>query len=76
MPRTVALLCYIQYAVLAVFGRLRDLCGDLFGGSRYAQRTRKGYGKLFVAFENFYTKRFFHRVHDIYHRPLAGPPGR
>lgn len=76
VPLKAAILCYIQYAVLITFGHLRDRAGALFGGSRYSDNTRRGYAPLLVAFENFYTKRIYHRLQDVFNRPVAGSPGR
>lgn len=75
IPWSAAILCYIQYAILITFGHLRDHAGRIFGGSRYADHAKKGYAPLLVAFENFYTKRIYHRLQDVFNRPVTGPPG-
>ncbi|DAZ95175.1 TPA: hypothetical protein N0F65_012429 [Lagenidium giganteum] len=76
VPFVPALLCYLQYAVLITFGHLRDHCGRIFGGSRYAsEHTKKGYAKLLVAYESFYTNRIYHRVQDVFNRPVSSAPG-
>ena len=76
VPWFPAMLCYIQYSILITFGHLRDYCGKIFGGSRYeSTHTRKGYATLLVAWENFYTKRIYHRVQDVFNRPVCSAPG-
>lgn len=76
VPLQAAILCYIQYAILITFGHLRDYAGLLFGGSRYeSTESKPGYARLLIAFENFYTKRIYHRVQDAFNRPVSGAPG-
>uniref|UniRef100_K3X406 serine C-palmitoyltransferase n=1 Tax=Globisporangium ultimum (strain ATCC 200006 / CBS 805.95 / DAOM BR144) TaxID=431595 RepID=K3X406_GLOUD len=75
VPIVAAILCYIQYAVLITFGHVREHAGRIFGGSRYKSTSRPGYAPLLVAFENFYTKRIYHRLQDVFNRPVAGAPG-
>ncbi|KAE9026850.1 Long chain base biosynthesis protein 2d [Phytophthora rubi] len=75
VPWAAAILCYIQYAILITFGHLRDHAGRVFGGSRYSSNAKKDYAPLLVAFENFYTKRIYHRLQDVFNRPVAGSPG-
>jgi serine palmitoyltransferase len=75
VPFFPAMLCYIQYAVVISFGHLRDYLGRIFG-SRYEQSSqKKGLAKLLIAWENFYTNRIYHRVQDVFNRPVAGTPG-
>lgn len=72
-----AITTYLGYAVLIVFGHLRDYVGKLTGMSRYfnaASRPPKGYAPLLQDWENFYTRRLFHRIQDCWNRPIAGPP--
>ncbi|RYG52880.1 hypothetical protein EON67_00145 [archaeon] len=72
-----ALTTYTAYTVLMIFGKLRDFLGRLTGCSRYfnsASRTRAGYAPLSADWENFFTRRMYHRVQDCFNRPIAGPP--
>lgn len=75
VPIVAAILCYIQYAVLITFGHLREQGGRIFGGSRYKDTSKPGYAPLLIAFESFYTKRIYHRLQDVFNRPVAGAPG-
>lgn len=65
------------YAVLVAFGHLRDFLGKLTGSSRYFganSRPPKGYAPLLQDWENFYTRRLYHRIQDCWNRPYQGPP--
>lgn len=34
----------------------------------------QGYAPLLQDWENFYTRRLYHRIQDAWNRPIAGPP--
>lgn len=72
-----AICAYIQYAILILFGHMRDIIGKCSGRSRYLdnKRPHKGYADMLVSWENFYTKRVYHRIQDVFNRPVTGPPG-
>lgn len=73
-----AITTYMGYATLIVFGRLRDFFGQLLGMSRYQQSweaSKDGYAPFAFSFENFYTRRMYHRIQDCFNRPFTGPPG-
>jgi hypothetical protein len=36
--------------------------------------SSQGYAPLLQDFENFYTRRLYHRICDCWNRPIAGPP--
>jgi serine palmitoyltransferase len=75
VPYITVILCYVQLATLITFGHIRDYLGRIFG-SRYAsEMTQSGYARLLIAWENFYTNRIYHRVQDVFNRPVAGCPG-
>ena len=72
-----AMTTYLGYAVLVAFGHLRDFFGKLTGTSRYFSGDRKpraGYAPLLKDWENFYTRRLYHRIQDCWNRPIVGPP--
>lgn len=72
-----ALTTYLGYAVLILFGHLRDFFGRMTGWSRYFgsnSRPKKGYAPLLNDWENFYTRRLYHRIQDCWNRPISGPP--
>ena len=73
-----AITTYLGYATLIVFGRLRDFVGQLLGSSRYKsafEASKDGYAPFSFSFENFYTRRMYHRIQDCFNRPYTGPPG-
>ncbi len=65
---------YFGYAMLTVIGHIRDFLGKITGVSRYKQRTPKGYAPMFNSWENFFTRRAYHRCHDCWNLPIGGPP--
>ena len=72
-----ALTTYLGFAVLILFGHLRDMLGKTTGRSRYFTKkaaTEEGYAPLLQDFENFFTRRLYHRIQDCWNRPIAGPP--
>ncbi|KAG7399558.1 hypothetical protein PHYBOEH_008553 [Phytophthora boehmeriae] len=76
VPWFPALLCYIQYSILITFGHLRDIAASISGVSRYkSDEGRAGLAKLLIAWESFYTRRLYHRVQDVFNRPVCGSPG-
>merc|ERR1711998_440813 len=36
---------------------------------------KKGEAPLCSSFDNFYTRRLYHRIQDVFNRPFTGPPG-
>jgi serine palmitoyltransferase len=73
-----AITTYLGYATLIIFGRVRDFVGIHFGLSRYKssfQAAKDGYAPFSFSFENFYTRRMYHRIQDCFNRPFTGPPG-
>lgn len=75
VPWAPAILCYVQLALFITFGHIRDYLGRIFGSRYAAESTKKGYARLLIAWENFYTNRIYHRVQDVFNRPVAGAPG-
>ncbi len=68
-------LCYANYGYIILIGHLRDALGRLLRRSRYYYPTTPGYAPLFKSWENFYTRRLYHRIQDCWNRPIAGSPG-
>ncbi|KAJ1494808.1 pyridoxal phosphate-dependent transferase [Baffinella frigidus] len=80
VPWIAALTTYFSYAMLFLFGSLRDmldnaaaLVGLGFGGEEPA--NEKGYGKLLNDFQDFYTRRLYYRIQDCFNRPISSAPG-
>lgn len=78
LPYLAALTTYLGYAVLIVFGHLRDAFGKLFTAGTLAPRIlgqRDGRAPLLSDFEDFYTRRLYFRIHDCWGRPIRGTAG-
>ncbi|KAJ0405736.1 hypothetical protein ATCC90586_007679 [Pythium insidiosum] len=75
VPWFPAIMCYVQLAILITFGHVRDYLGRFFGTRYASEHTKKGFAKLLVAWENFYTNRIYHRVQDAFNRPVCSAPG-
>ena len=71
-----AVLTYYSYAVLILFGHIRDFVGRLTGMSRYKEeKPKRGYSVLLKSWESFYTRRLYHRIQDCWGRPIQSSPG-
>lgn len=66
---------YLAYAVLIVVGHLRDLLGRLTGRTRWRTLQKQSRAPLFKSWENFYTRRLYHRIGDVFNRPICSSPG-
>ncbi len=84
IPFFAAWTTYLGYAVLIFVGHFRDFCAKIFRKGRYLARNEDSgcpsddytkYAPLLKSFENFYTKRLYHRIQDCFNRPLASNPG-
>ncbi|ETM56114.1 hypothetical protein L914_00838, partial [Phytophthora nicotianae] len=76
VPWFPAIMCFLQYSILITFGHLRDIAASVSGISRYrSEEDRSGLAKLLIAWESFYTRRLYHRVQDVFNRPVTGAPG-
>lgn len=71
IPYFTALSTYSSYALLFVFGHLRDFFRSF---SKSDQGTPKGYAPLCKDFEDFYIRRLYHRIQDCFNRPIASAP--
>lgn len=40
-----------------------------------ASKPPKGYAPLLKSWENFYTRRLYHRIQDVFNRPVGSAPG-
>ena len=66
---------YLGYAVLIMVGHIRDICASLFGTGRYVKEKPLKRAPLLKSWENFYTRRLYHRIQDCFNRPIASQPG-
>ncbi|EKX33302.1 hypothetical protein GUITHDRAFT_98377 [Guillardia theta CCMP2712] len=78
VPWIAALTTYFSYAILMVFGTLRDAVFNVMcvvDPGRYRSPTPKGFAKLMNDFQDFYTRRLYHRIQDCFNRPISSAPG-
>mmetsp|Transcript_23069 Transcript_23069/g.56902 ORF Transcript_23069/g.56902 Transcript_23069/m.56902 type:complete len:601 (-) Transcript_23069:120-1922(-) len=82
LPVFAAYTTYLGYAVLILCGHIRDLFANIFGHGRYLRRKTpyssdnlQVFAPLLKSWENFYTRRLYHRIQDCFNRPIASSPG-
>lgn len=84
IPPFAAYTTYLGYAVLILCGHIRDICASIFRSGRYLRTKTKNifpsdditkYAPLLKSWENFYTRRLYHRIQDCFNRPIASNPG-
>lgn len=73
-----AVLTYINYAILTVFGFLRDFMRnrgfDKTNGVSESE-DMKDFVPLYASFESFYTRNVYIRIRDCFNRPICSVPG-
>ena len=74
-----ALTTYFAYGVLILIGHIRDFVGRVTGRTRWksllhSETKAKGYAPLFQSWENFYTRRLYYRIQDVFNRPICSSP--
>ncbi|CAF1346495.1 unnamed protein product [Adineta ricciae] len=77
-PLYAAVLTYLGYAILCLFGWLRDfLRQSNIEKKRGAvdPNASLGFVPLYQSYESFYTRNMYTRVRDIFNRPIASVPG-
>ncbi|KAL3668348.1 hypothetical protein V7S43_006438 [Phytophthora oleae] len=77
VPWYPAILTFVQLAIYVTFGCLRDVAGSISGISRYRheRKTSPGLAKLLTYRESFFIHRMYHRIQDVFNRPVTGTPG-
>lgn len=82
LPLFAAYTTYLGYAVIILCGHIRDLFARLLGHGRYLRRSTpynsdnlEWYAPLLKSWENFYTRRLYHRIQDCFNRPISSNPG-
>jgi len=75
-PYLAAVSTYLGYAVLIVFGHLRDRLDSLIGLIvGVAKKASNQLPPLLNDFEDFYTRRLYDRINDCWGRPITGTAG-
>lgn len=84
IPFFVVMTVYLGYATLIVCGHVRDTMAKIFRNGRYmphkqtdqtASASASKYALLLKSWENFYTRRLYHRIQDCFNRPIATNAG-
>ena len=82
IPSFAAFTTYLGYAVLILCGHVRDILARAFRCGRYVRGRAQFpsddphlYAPLLKSWENFYTRRLYHRIQDCFNRPIASNPG-
>ncbi|RWS13651.1 serine palmitoyltransferase 2-like protein [Dinothrombium tinctorium] len=76
-PLIIALLAYLSYVVLIIFGHLRDFLRNtgIEKNKVATEKNREGYVPLYKNFESFYTRNVYRRIRDGWNQPIASMPG-
>lgn len=74
VPYYVALTTYLSYGVLFIIGSIRDIYRRSVGKLFSRKKLHEGYAPLCKDFEDFYTRRLYHRIQDCFNRPIASAP--
>ncbi|MBN3309229.1 SPTC3 palmitoyltransferase, partial [Amia calva] len=77
-PLYVAVLTYMGFGVVTLFGYLRDFLRAVGLEKCHQAREReeqKDFVPLYQDFENFYTRNLYMRVRDNWNRPICSLPG-
>ena len=82
IPGIVAYFVYLSYAVLIFMGHVRDFFAVVFQRGRYLRRQTgvpsddiQKYAPLLKSWENFFTRRLYSRIQDVFNRPISSNPG-
>ena len=68
---------YFAYTLLIAVGHLRDFWGRLTGRTRFETLKQQKAAKLaplLKSWENFYTRRLYDRIIDVFNRPICSSP--
>ncbi|KAE8586112.1 hypothetical protein XENTR_v10021555 [Xenopus tropicalis] len=77
-PMLVAVLTYMGYGILTLFGYLRDFLRTWKIEKCHIATERveqKDFVPLYQDFENFYTRNLYMRIRDNWNRPVCSVPG-
>ncbi|KAK7907111.1 hypothetical protein WMY93_015723 [Mugilogobius chulae] len=77
-PLLVAVLTYMGYGILTIFGYLRDFLRHWNIEKCHVAREReeqRDFVPLYQDFENFYTRNLYMRIRDNWNRPICSVPG-
>ncbi|KAM9466092.1 serine palmitoyltransferase 2 [Clarias gariepinus] len=76
-PMMVAVLTYMSYGILTIFGYLRDFLRQWKIEKCHIARDKeeqRDFVPLYQDFENFYTRNLYMRIRDNWNRPICSVP--
>nr|CAB3266549.1 serine palmitoyltransferase 2 [Phallusia mammillata] len=77
-PLFYAIITYISYAIVTVFGFLRDFLRKYRIEKTHSSTDpldMKDFVPLYASFESFYTRNIYNRIQDVFNRPICSVPG-
>lgn len=76
-PLVQAIYTYVCYAVLNIFGWIRDFMRNSGIESRKGSDdpNPSDFVPLYQSYESFYTRNVYYRIRDCFNRPICGVPG-
>jgi serine palmitoyltransferase len=76
-PLIVAVITYLGYGILIIFGHMRDLLRhiNLEKIPVAGEYLTQGWVPLYQSFESFYMRNLYRRVRDCWNRPICSSPG-
>jgi serine palmitoyltransferase len=76
-PFLSAVWTYVCYAVLNIFGWLRDFCRKVGIERRTGavDPNPSDFVPLYQSYESFYTRNVYYRIRDCFNRPIGSVPG-
>eukprot|EP00128_Syssomonas_multiformis_P012191 Colp12_sorted_trinity150504_noHs@26713 len=78
-PLVIAIITYLGYACLIVFGHIRDFMRKHGLEKNLApmenMKNHKGFVPLYSDFDSFYTRNLYRRIRDCWNRPICSVPG-
>lgn len=77
VPLGIAILTYVGYCVVLLFGYFNDLLRYLGVVKVFAatEKGHTGYVPLYSGFEHFFKRNIYRRVRDGWNRPISSVPG-
>ena len=77
-PLLAAIITYISYGIITVFGFFRDFMRKHGLEKLYAaveDFEMRDFVPLYASFESFYTRNMYNRIQDVFNRPICSVPG-
>ncbi|ESN98913.1 hypothetical protein HELRODRAFT_66644 [Helobdella robusta] len=76
-PLIIAILTYLGYGILIVFGHIGDFLRkwNVFYNPLVTEKVESGFVPLYQSFESFYTRNLYRRIRDCWNRPISSVPG-